>query len=75
MEANNRHKSHKKLVLAWLQKGKGLTQLQALNRFGCFRLAVVIHRLRGDGFNIQTESVNIGGKVFARYWLQTTENL
>ena len=74
MEAiENRYKGQKKHIIEWLRKGKAITPMQALNRFGCFRLAAVIHVLRGDGFNIVTENVTVGGKTFGRYTLKVEE--
>lgn len=46
-------KSQCDMIIAWLQKGYSLTQLEALNRFSCFRLASRIHDLRERGYNIK----------------------
>jgi hypothetical protein len=59
--------SHK--LEAWLLKGKTITALQALNKWGCMRLSARINELRNDGFPILTDSVKQNGKVFARYRL------
>jgi len=48
-------------------KGKGITPLQALNQFGCFRLAARIHELRGIGYNITKTNVVRNNKQFAQY--------
>ena len=45
-------KSQCDMIIAWLKKGYSLTQLEALNKFGCFRLASRIHDLRERGYNI-----------------------
>jgi len=51
-----------------LDSGLSITPLEALNRYGCFRLAAVIHKLRRDGHKIVTETVETPeGKHFARY--------
>ena len=42
-------------ILNHLKAGKTLTPLEALDRFGCFRLAARIIELRRDGYNIVTE--------------------
>lgn len=52
--------AHKKnsqisLVLNHLQSGKEITPLEALNRYGCFRLGAVIFKLKDEGYNITTE--------------------
>jgi hypothetical protein len=59
--------SHK--LEAWLLKGKTITALQALNKWGCMRLSARINELRNDGFPILTDSVKQNGKIFARYRL------
>ena len=53
--------------------GKSITPLEALNQYGCFRLAAVIHILRKDGISIETENVPQNGKTFAKYFLTTEE--
>lgn len=45
-----------------LEKGKSLTAIQALNKFGCFRLAARIADLRNDGMNIKTTIVKLKNK-------------
>ena len=59
-------------ILNYMRKGNGITALEALNRFGCNRLAARICELRK--FNdITTERVTVktreGKAVIARYWL------
>ena len=39
-------------VLHTLKSGRTITPIEALNQFGCFRLAAIIHTLRKDGWNI-----------------------
>lgn len=57
-------------IKAALERGEMLTQRDAINRFNCYRLAPVIHRLRQSGLNIQSETVKgSDGARFARYWL------
>ena len=51
-------------VLAYLKK-RPITPHIALERFGCFRLAVIIERLRGKGYVIDTELV--GKSRYAKY--------
>lgn len=57
------------LILAALLDGDELTPLDALNRFGCLRLAARISDLRRDGFQIDTVSGEANGKRFAKYRL------
>lgn len=53
-------------------KTKPITPIEALNKFGCFRLAARIHDLRRKGHLIETETVKLkNGKRCARYHLRT----
>lgn len=54
-------------ILAYLEKGRAITPLDALNRFGCFRLSARIDELRNMGHHIITETVKKNGKRFAKY--------
>lgn len=56
-------------IKSYLEKGKSITPLQALNKFGCFRLAARISDLRNDGLNIATKIITKDGKTFASYRL------
>ena len=65
-----REDSQNALIKGWLMNGRSLTTLEALNMFGCFRLAARIENLRTAGMNIKTEIVTINDKRVARYSLQ-----
>jgi hypothetical protein len=68
MEATD---SQNALIKGWLLNGYSLTQLEALNQFGCFRLAARIADLRDKGLNIVTYMVTLeNGKRVARYILK-----
>lgn len=55
-------------ILAHLKGGGTLTPLEALHKFGCFRLGARIWDLKREGHDIQTEFVSVGaGKKVARY--------
>lgn len=54
-------------IRSWLRSGKALTPIEALNRFGCRRLAARIHELRTEGLQIITERVQRNGTTVARY--------
>lgn len=57
-------------IIAWLEKGNTITQLEALNMFGCFRLASRIHNLRERGYNIKAEKITTHtGKIVCQYSL------
>jgi hypothetical protein len=56
-------------ILSHLKSGNSLTPIDALQQFGCFRLAARIRDLRDDGHDIHTEIVEQGDKRWARYRL------
>ena len=60
-----------------LQSGWSITPIQALNKYGCFRLAAIIHRLRTEyNMNIKTVQTSNGtGKFYATYRLNQTINI
>ena len=62
-------------ILTYLQLGKSITPIEALELFGCFRLSARIADLRERGYTIKTETVtkkNDDGHTvnFARYSLE-----
>jgi len=56
-------------VLNYLQSGKTITQLEALNMFDCMRLSARVHRLKKRGHNIKALIVSENGKRFGKYYL------
>jgi hypothetical protein len=54
-------------ILAHLRAGNSLTPLEALHKFGCFRLGARIYDLKQDGHDIHTDLVEIDGKRVACY--------
>jgi len=65
--------TQEKLILARLQKGKSITQLQALIKFNCLRLSGRIHDLRRRGYNIETKMVEKNGKRYGEYFMPEYE--
>ena len=57
-------------ILKHLQTRGTLTPIDALNEYGCFRLAARIKDLRDSGYDIVTVNENQGEKTFARYLLR-----
>jgi hypothetical protein len=55
------------MVLDHLVAGKDITPIEALERFGVFRLAAIVHSLRKEGFEIATDLIGNGRNKFARY--------
>ena len=57
------------LIKGWLLNGKSITQLDALNMFGCFRLAARIANIREEGLDIVTDMIIVNDKRIAQYYL------
>ena len=57
-------------ILAYLKRGRSITQETARNNFGCWRLAPRILELRQAGYPIETKlAKSKDGTRFARYYL------
>jgi len=57
-------------ILEHLQQGHPITQIDALNKFGCFRLGARINDLRKRGHKIECKIVKTKtGKRIGRYRL------
>jgi len=54
-------------IKSYFTKGKAITPIDALNKFGCLRLSARIKDLRDGGLNIATKYVTKAGKTFASY--------
>ena len=58
-------------IAAFLESGKSITSLQALNLFGCMRLASRICDLRDKGYDIETQRIKLAsGKFVTEYKLK-----
>jgi hypothetical protein len=58
------------MIRAHLQSGRDLSPIDALNHYGCFRLAARIIELRKAGLDIETVTETRNGKKYARYVLR-----
>lgn len=56
-------------ILNHLQSGKKITPLEALDQFGCMRLASRISELRDEGYPIETQMKANKEKRWAEYSL------
>lgn len=57
-----------KQIAAHLEGGNTITAMEALNLFGCFRLASRIHDLKVQGYNIIVDRIKTAtGKTVAQY--------
>lgn len=61
--------SQTEMIKNHLRKGKKITALMALNKYGCLRLAARINDLRRNGEKIKTNLVCKNQKTFAEYSL------
>ena len=61
-----KNKTQNQRILNDFQLGYNITPKDALNNFGCFRLAAVVCDLKKEGHNIIKES---NGKRYATYYL------
>jgi len=46
-------------ILQHLKDGKRLTQKEAINEFGAYRLSAIIHSLRNQGHNIESIPLSV----------------
>ena len=68
--------SQGQMILKDLKQGKTITPLDALPKYGCFRLAARIYDLRSEGHDIQSEMVHDeSGKQYAKYFLHKTQGI
>lgn len=58
-----------------LKSGRAITPIQALDEFGCFRLAARIDELRREGMDIETVTQERNGKRYAAYVLRGQQEL
>lgn len=59
-------------IKRWLEEGKSITPIEALNMWGCFRLGAHIFVLKNDyGMDIVSELIfEPKGKRYAKYYLR-----
>ena len=67
---SNTNPTQAKVILDHLLSGRPLTALDALNEYGCFRLAARIHELRKD-YEIDEVMVERNGKRYASYYIRS----
>lgn len=67
-----REDSQREQIKQWLEKGRFITPIMALQMFGCFRLSSVVYILKYQyGMNIETEMVyEDNGRRYAKYYLK-----
>uniref|UniRef100_A0A6M3LS25 Putative DNA binding, helix-turn-helix domain containing protein n=1 Tax=viral metagenome TaxID=1070528 RepID=A0A6M3LS25_9ZZZZ len=61
-------------ILTHLRSGRSLTQLEALDLYGCLRLGARIYDLKREGYDIEAENIEVSnGKHVARYTLRAAQ--
>lgn len=61
--------SQLKQIKSYLLDGNKITPLEALQKFGSFRLSAIIYNLKKEGMNIKTNMITVNEKRFAEYEL------
>lgn len=61
--------SQNREILAYLRNGGSITSLEAIDKFGCARLASRIEELRKAGHDVKDAWVHHNEKRFKRYYL------
>lgn len=63
-------KSQTDRILQWMLEGNAITPLDALERFGSFRLGARIAEIKAKGYLVYSEFVTgENGKKFKKYYL------
>ncbi len=60
-------KSQTQEIEEYLKKGNSLTPIEALEKFGCFRLGARIYDLKDKGYEFIVTTVIHGKKRYAQY--------
>ena len=63
-------KSQRQKIMAFLEAGNKLTALDALKKWGCFRLASRIHELKKAGYPVVSQTIEMNGKKISQYYTQ-----
>ncbi len=67
--------SQSKQIKHYLEGGNKITPLEALDKFGCFRLAAIVHKLKEQGLKIKTTMIKEGQKTFAEYSIDKSDEM
>jgi len=69
-ENNKTSRSQADLILDWMLAGHSITPLEALNTFGCGRLAARIADIKAKGYLVYSEFITTEtGKKIKKYYL------
>lgn len=70
MDKQKPNKSQERQILDYLRKGYSITPIEALAKFGCFRLGARIWDLKQNGYNIVSDKKKIENGYVAEYSLK-----
>lgn len=66
--------SQNQLIKAHLESGKAITSYEALELYGCFRLASRIYDIKSSGYAINKDMIELpSGKYIASYSKKTPD--
>ena len=58
------------MILDWMMAGNTITQLEALEKFGCSRLAPRVYEIKAKGYLVYSEDIVLpNGKRVKQYHL------
>ncbi len=57
-------------ILQYMTQGHSITPIDALNRFGCFRLGARMYDIKKLGYEVETIMISHNGKKYACYQLK-----
>ncbi len=69
----SKRKTQKQMIEIYLLAGNAITPIEALELFGCFRLAAIIHQIREKRHVYTTMITNKYGNRFAKYSLKPSD--
>jgi len=68
--------SQNKRILNYLKRGHRITPMDALELFGCFRLAARVYDLRNEGHNIAKQIIELSNGVnVAEYYMESSSSM
>ena len=67
--SSKRQLSRSQKLLTHLVRGRTINGMQALTKFGIYRLSAVIHNFRKRGFIIETKMIQRNGNKYGVYTL------
>ena len=71
-----KRRTQKDKIKEWLESGRSITPIEALEMFGSFRLGAIIFTLREEGMPIKTEFVTNRYKTkFAKYDVNNNDEI